>query len=81
MVVKSKELRSNYGLIDSEYVGKREITLWLAPLFFVWEMVIELCMPKPSKILMLERNKNTFIVVNKDNVSSNDAFAEENSAF
>lgn len=30
---------------------------------------------------MLERNKNTFIVVNKDNVSSNDASAEENSGF
>lgn len=81
MVVKSKVLRSSHGLIDSEYFGKREITLWLAPLFFVWEMVVELCMPKTSKILMLERNKNTFIVVNKDNVSSNDASAEENSGF
>lgn len=30
---------------------------------------------------MLERNKNTFIVVNKDNASPNDASAQENSGF
>lgn len=44
-------------------------------------MVVELCMPRISKILMLERNKNTFIVVNKDNVSSNSASAQENLGF
>lgn len=81
MIVKSEVLRSSHDLIDSEYFSKREITLWLAPFLFVGEMVVELCMPRISKILMLERNKNAFIVVNKDNVSSNGASTQENSGF